>query len=162
MILSWLRKRKARQFNEAKGWLWAGAVTEQQAGTGWPADFWRFDWHDCGVVRLLDPLYGKQKVLREYWVFDGDMRYAFATPEFSNGIYGFFLPSTGGIKDIGADPKLRDLSNVPRHANGDPHFPYFDAAALPPLLSEAEGSCMACGKQQERLYQGPLYTRCSR
>jgi len=57
---------------------------------------------------------------------------------------------------------LRDLSNVPRHANGDPHFPYFDAAALPPLLSEAEGSCMACGKQQEHLYQGPLYTRCSR
>lgn len=56
-------------------------------------NIFKYPWHDCGeTARVTDPRHGVEKVFHVYAAeIDGVSR-RFAAGEFSNGIFGFYLP----------------------------------------------------------------------
>ena len=89
----WLRRLRARQWNERAGWHFAGSFTDREPGTDWPVDFWQYDWVKIGTMaELRDPLYGQRRMVPLWFVEVDGKRHGFAAEEFSNGVWVFFLP----------------------------------------------------------------------
>jgi hypothetical protein len=60
-------------------------------------DPWSRDWHNYGEAKVVvaHPAYPHQR--HDMWVSeirDGDRRIRFAAGEFSNGVWGFFVPDS--------------------------------------------------------------------
>ena len=84
---------RARRWNRARGWEFSGSVTEGEVLAEWPCDLWAADWIATGVsAELRDPLRAERRMVPTYYVMAGERRFAFAATEFSNGLWGFYLP----------------------------------------------------------------------
>jgi hypothetical protein len=79
---------------DTPGWTVSGGLTSGQPVDGLPADVWARDWrYTDEVIRVRDPLYGKQVVLGVTEIDADDGVVTFAYTEITNGVYLFALPT---------------------------------------------------------------------
>lgn len=93
MIGAWFRRLTASRWNAQQGWRFVGATVHGQKLAEWPVDFWQAKWVEDGRAHLREPVYGEQRLIPTWYVELNGRRHAFAATEFSNGVYGFYLPS---------------------------------------------------------------------
>lgn len=92
MIGAWLRQLNARRWNAKQGWRFVGATVAGHRLADWPVDFWQAKWVEDGRAHLREPDYGEQRLVPTWHVDIDGGSYEFAATEFSNGVYGFYLP----------------------------------------------------------------------
>jgi len=56
-------------------------------------NIWEYEWKDTGRgINILDPLYGQPYTLPIYEISTDEQTITFATTEFSNCVWGIYLP----------------------------------------------------------------------
>ena len=57
-------------------------------------NIFNYEWRNTGqVVEVLDPIYNQKHIISVYSVDIGKRTVTFASGEFSNGVYGFYVNS---------------------------------------------------------------------
>jgi hypothetical protein len=92
MFFDWLRRQRVKHWNAKQGWRFVGATFEGHCLPEWPVDLWRGQWQRTGSAHLREPLYGQQRLIPIYRTKIDGSAYDFASTEFSNGVFGFYLP----------------------------------------------------------------------
>jgi hypothetical protein len=74
-------------------WQFAGSAIDGSSFEIGGLDVWKHGWRDRGErARVVDPLYHQEFLFSVYEIGDSDATVTFAAGEFSNCVWGFYLP----------------------------------------------------------------------
>lgn len=99
-------------------WTFAGAVGSSEPFTIGGLDVWQHQWQSVAgapPASVRDPHYNQPFQMPVYQIADGARSAVFAAGEFSNGIFGFYVPAAqvGQAAHVGARPPAMPVATRP-------------------------------------------------
>ncbi|MEP5173911.1 MAG: hypothetical protein ABJP48_12360 [Erythrobacter sp.] len=88
-----MRRLKAKLFNRAKGWRFAGTPAQGDVLPHWECNYWSVCSKSDGTIELLEPLYGQPFQANIYTGEHQGRVVKFAFTEISNGVFAVFEPA---------------------------------------------------------------------
>jgi len=75
-------------------WEFVGINTDEATFVIGGLNVWQLEWQEVEGQRaeVVDPCYGKRHLFPVYTATDGERAAEFAAREFSNGVWGFYVP----------------------------------------------------------------------